>query len=546
MASVGSLPLIPWSHIKILSLQDSSEIASLVLPSIGDLMILGYIDEANQLVSFFYENELKFEVQEWMYLAWTSTDKFPTVLGKSDSKGRKEWFKDDDSKERKLKDFEKHPEWPRRLQSANPNFTKEDLEYALEEAIEDGMLRHDGAAVEVALGLGDKQTAEEIVKEQIVKKFRLLNEKKESKSRIEVEDLRISRHQIVESQRVWDILNTKLVGNELGVDGNAVAEYVTQGIELIKERLGRGPARPYADMTIPDLLILLDESYIAARKANPEAGSHMNIIGSSLPKTFLKDPATEEEITNLETILGANEENWSTDEAFELPEDYKSFLRVSNGFYVDTPDDNCGEFYGASAVEWDDGFIADIEPELLPNDYNTYSEEMDAIQVPDPKGFSISAGGDEGNVWLVHPKCLEAALEAFEETYKNASEKHQRLYERAAQDLYGGLDEMRNMEWLVVVVFHWNPEPQPYREFRGYLEEAVKYAVDTRADDELALEMEKSGKRGLKRKHDDKDEEDGKSGEEQDEEEGESDAEDDDDSEEGEEEDDGGGSPSDD
>ncbi|KAF2814087.1 uncharacterized protein BDZ99DRAFT_516707 [Mytilinidion resinicola] len=514
MASVRSLPLIPWSHIKILSERDSTNIASHVLPTIADLMILGYIGEANQLVSFLYENSLKFEVREWMYLAWASSNNFPEVLGESHSEDRKNWFEDDEIKERRLNGFGKQTGWPQRLRSAYPNFVKADLEYATE-AVEDGMLRNDGAAVEVALRLGEKEAAEKVVKEQVVKKFRMLDEKKESKNRSEMEKLRRSRHQILESRRIWGILDTKVVGKKLGVDESAVAEYVTQGVELIKERLNKGPARPYADMTIPDLLKLMDESYIAARKANPEAGSHMNIIGHSLPKTFLKDPATDEEITALETKLGENEENWSKDEPFKLPEDYKSFLRASNGFYVDVPDDTCGEFYGTSAVEWDDGFIADLEPELLPNDHNTNSEDMDPIQIPEPRAFSVSAGGDEGNIWMVHPECLKAALELFEEAYENASEDHQRLYERVANDLYGGLEEMRNMKWLVMKAYHWNPEPQPYREFRGYLEEAVRYAVDQRADDEV--EKEESDKRGTKRKHDDQNEGYDETGEEEDE-----------------------------
>jgi hypothetical protein len=68
--------------------------------------------------------------------------------------------------------------------------------------------------------------------------------------------------------------------------------------------------------------------------------------------------------------------------------------------------------------------------------------------------------------------------------YASASERHKKMYERAAVDLYGGLEKMREVEWLVVVFYHWDPDQQIWGSFREYLEYCVGYAVRRKGDDE--------------------------------------------------------------
>jgi hypothetical protein len=320
MTKPPSVPLIPWSRTEILSKRNSTEIAALVVPIIADLTIPGYIKDANQLGSCFYEHDLYINVPEWLYLAWVSWGFFPASR-RSDSGQSTPWFEDDDILKKRLESFEEYEEWPDGLQKAKCR--KTDLDFAIQK-VQNSMLRHDGAAVEIALRLGKRKIAETIIKEQVVKKFRILDERKESENKSEMEGLTASRHQILESRKVWDLLNDKIVGEELGVDEDAIAEYVRQGVEMINARLVEGPPRPYAHSTVPELVQLLGESYMAARKANPKAGEHMSIIDQSLPNTFLKRPETRREINALEKKLRKNDEN--ENEELRLPEDIKAFF----------------------------------------------------------------------------------------------------------------------------------------------------------------------------------------------------------------------------
>src|SRR5262245_17675828 len=135
-----------------------------------------------------------------------------------------------------------------------------------------------------------------------------------------------------------------------------------KGCDLVKQRFPNGPARPYTDKSISKLLQIMDESYIGARKANPEAGEHMSILGiEDMPMSVLKPPATEDDITALERRLSSEASPDDEDENpilpdKHLPHDYKEFLRTSNGF-EERPGDQTGIFccieeVGKGEITW--------------------------------------------------------------------------------------------------------------------------------------------------------------------------------------------------
>ena len=494
MASSLPLPLTQWSRAELLKERSSHVIIGRALKNALDLMTLGYVEEANCIISTLYtHNALQFENQKkqamGMYSAWSQSNLWPSFIlhpdpdkpevicrllhgGQKPEAGDLAWLEALESEFREQG-------WPKRLKEAWPKPDKADLEMALSALDNFDLKAYDDnrpvkavlAAVETAFALGEHGQAEQLIRKYVAPKFRSLGDVNASDSLQDTE----SRQQISESRRTWELLCQKIVADELGVDEKMVEEYVDEGVEILQERFTKGPARPYANQSIPHLAKLLDESYLAARRAEPDAGEHMAIQDfdiANIPPSFLSQGASDEGIRELREKLGSNQisdesgnesENESSNKTpFVLPKDYEDFLRVSNGFYVTEPDDQTSIFYGSTAVGWDETIVdCGVKVELLPYMY-TCIDLMDEFDWPSARAISLGAGGDEGAIWLLDHNAVREALEIFERVYEAAPESVKRIYERAARDLYGGIEEMRNLEWLVITWYHWNPDPEPY------------------------------------------------------------------------------------
>jgi hypothetical protein len=262
------------------------------------------------------------------------------------------------------------------------------------------------------------------------------------------------------------------VGKALHVDEEALNAYVDEGCRKLAERR----VRPYANKTIRELVVIMDENYVAAQKA----GRIRTVEPKSpdeVPSTLLNPPATEQQISELEERLAhvedGSEGHPGITRQVQLPEDYKEFLRITNGFSeseAPIEDTQADLFHPIDAVARDQGDLNVIRGEygvpfeLFPYQYTLNNDEFDNINfAKDVSGFTVGRGGDEGMVLLIEPRYTKEMLERFKRVYEAASEQHKEIYEAAASDLYGGIDALREMEWLVVVWYHWNPTQQSYR-----------------------------------------------------------------------------------
>jgi hypothetical protein len=253
-----------------------------------------------------------------------------------------------------------------------------------------------------------------------------------------------TRHFIAHSPEAWKQLREKKLAEELGIKD--VDDYIGEGLKTLQQRFTTGPTS--LDKSIPELVKFMNENYVATQAGDPSEAD-----GDEAAPSYLMSPASADDIQELEERIG-----------FTLPDDYKEFLRVSNGFSEKhDPLDASGIFYGSSCVDWDE-FIEDTQQgiELLPYPY-TAIDLMDTFEWPKAQAVSLGAGGDEGQIWLFEPENVKKALEEFERGYKNAPEKDKRVFERGALDLYGGLEEMRKLEWVVITWYHWSPDPEPYK-----------------------------------------------------------------------------------
>ncbi|CAE7200313.1 SMI1-KNR4 domain containing protein [Pyrenophora teres f. teres] len=203
----------------------------------------------------------------------------------------------------------------------------------------------------------------------------------------------------------------------------------------MERRFIHGPERPHVDKSIQELLQVLDQNYIAARKLDPESGRVMKVVEDIVTDTFLRPGVSEAQIRELEKRLAQNLSLDAEDDKpmlpngknGKLPEDYKEFLRISNGYF---PEGNplSGLFYSYDEVGTADcAFLSedsmDLGFSLFPYVY-TSIRGIDNIQLGHFDCFAIGIGGDEGTVILIPPMSVKLAVEAFEAAYASANKEN--------------------------------------------------------------------------------------------------------------------------
>jgi hypothetical protein len=499
----STIPLQPWSK-SLLSERRSHSLITTIFANALDLMLLNFTEDASRLLAELNEHngfqfEGNYELMRAMHFAWDGRSWPEFVEHRNETKppyiyervsgvgGTSEEFL------AKL-EMDSREEWPQELKQKYSDLEMSDLNIAVsalnaqdptetERSYGSNFL---ACAVDIALELGEEDQAKDLIRNHVIPAFSRLDTPTES-HRISGE--RSMRQEVAQSRRFWRSPVSHVLSHEFEIDKEAVKRYVDEGISIIRTRLTEGPDHPLSGKPISELLQVMDENYVAARKANPTAGEHMSIEGfdtANIPPSFQRAGAVKDEVQILEEKLERT-----------LPEDYKEFLGISNGFYSQGPYDPTAIFYGIAGVESDDA-ISDCQVgvELLPYCYTslTLMNEFDWPELD--KAFSIGATGDEGSAWVIPREHIEKGLAEFERVYDKAEERDKRVYEKAALDLYGGVDKMRELEWLIITWAHWSPDPEPYGGFRAYLEHEVQYSMERRKLDE-------EERRGVKRKRGD-------------------------------------------
>ena len=520
------LPLIPWDKSSLLSSKTSSGSCISVQRTAIDLFALGYPEYANQLINALWEygHGLEFDYAfgkdtlRCLYNAWDATNTMPS-------------FVQNPSPEKIFNGYvpgEENATWQRTVvEGWTEGFPKDMRERLLEGALrtEDldiakeslTALSYDkthvlktqcftvGAVVEVAMLAGKENVAKELVQHEVAEAYRQLQEKSSDKysGEYELQKWKDKHLGLSYSPHIWKILKDVALGKILRIDEEALGDFVREGCELIKKRFTHGPDRPYADKSIHELLQIMDKSYIAARKLDPDSGRVMSVAMDEIPDTFLRPGVTDTQIEELEKRLSQDPAPDAEDDkpmlpTGKLPADYKEFLRVSDGFY---PENNpvSGLLYSHEEVGTADcAFLhedsMDLGFSLFPYDY-TSIEGIDNIKLGHFDCFAIGIGGDEGVVILIPPTSVKPAVDAFEAAYAGASERNKRLYERGALDLYGGIDELRRLEWLCIKWEHWNTDQETWGGFRAHLEYCVDVAVKERKEIEERAEKREQERR---------------------------------------------------
>jgi hypothetical protein len=211
-----------------------------------------------------------------------------------------------------------------------------------------------------------------------------------------------------------------------------------------------------------------------------ESCNHDSMIGfashhdvAEKPTSLYKPPATEQEILDLEERLNIN-----------LPDDFKAFLRISNGFegiwngYFRGP-----PLRSTKEIDWLDY----TEYELTSNQIGLHWLDDFGIctnnGLPEPPIFTnviCIASEDIDDVWLIPPPMMQEMRDHHKELYNLVNEEEKRSIERAVDVFAGSWHEWENLEWgCVTWTCGGSASLNSYKSFKAWLETAAWDAKDT-------------------------------------------------------------------
>lgn len=180
-----------------------------------------------------------------------------------------------------------------------------------------------------------------------------------------------------------------------------------------------------------------------------------------------------------------------------LPEDYKDFLRVTNG--LDNDDEEHlpliflpTEKVGIQTSEMQ--FLREQNWTLFPSSFISPTRKINLI----PFGHSFRAihiGGNptDSPLILVPPSSTAPILAAFREQYAKAWDKEKHMYDRAVLETFGSPRALEDVGWMVVWFNVEYGDASVWATFREYLERVVAVVVEREDDLGVDLEMRRRG-----------------------------------------------------
>ncbi|RSL97955.1 hypothetical protein CEP52_010621 [Fusarium oligoseptatum] len=259
----------------------------------------------------------------------------------------------------------------------------------------------------------------------------------------------------------WRLLSTGALARKVPVDMAKVEAFGQEVITTVTGRLQNGRhAHPSEKTSIRQLLDELD------RNTRANATSLYEEIGEDVPESlFVLPPATDEQILALERKLD-----------IVLPDDYKKFLKISNGFggswngyYLEPP------LHGVEDVEWED-ILSDVLPVEL---HETPTGNMD-LDLPGGRewpnhGKTLDLGNwDVLQALFIPPQATKTGIEAYKECLESpetpdAIKQHTRKF---IDSKYGSWEAFEKLEW--VAMDQHDTESVAYGTFTQFLEERVR------------------------------------------------------------------------
>ncbi|KAF4340097.1 hypothetical protein FBEOM_5957 [Fusarium beomiforme] len=249
---------------------------------------------------------------------------------------------------------------------------------------------------------------------------------------------------------------------------------VSRALRMAENRLQAGPRRRYDNQSIEKLVHIISE--------NTYKNCPYDMLNACRPRDNLRVPPKDADgllrrgcrvsgIRALEKRLGVT-----------LPDDYKEFLRITNGLDPMWDGQTLVDYLAsAREVNWQEiDFLDGDELPLLHEDEPLPWKRNDLYwpTVTKPRCICLSNPQNKaGHLFLVHKDLLQPAKDYFFQTYEERDESQCRELDRLVQEIYGSMENFRNLEWGLLSWNEWNFTFYPYNGFRDFLEQMAEASL---------------------------------------------------------------------
>lgn len=278
---------------------------------------------------------------------------------------------------------------------------------------------------------------------------------------------------LVVAEQLWPCYLRGLLAEAVGISGEELKSKGEDLVTAFSARLSHGcMANSLESKTMKELLEIGEKNTLTGPGLR-----HWEEVGGDMPETMFKQPATGEKISELESRL-----------EISLPQDYKRFLSLSNGFGSGDDSFQDGVFNGYFP---DPGLFAIDEVVWLTEDWIALPFEMLKIprEIEDPyrkpsKAWDtamplldrvVQVGKrDIDDLWLVHPETVKKAKRAYLEMLENGNEMEKKILQRAMKDFARSMELFMRLEWCCVKSSSGGAATTTvFASFRSYLESVV-------------------------------------------------------------------------
>ncbi|KAI4744860.1 hypothetical protein E4T50_04740 [Aureobasidium sp. EXF-12298] len=270
---------------------------------------------------------------------------------------------------------------------------------------------------------------------------------------------------LIGSPRCAPIFMSGGLARTLGLSDEELDSRAAELLEASRQRYWHGRS---SSETISELLQSCNDDSIA------RSDSHWVEMEEPKPTSLYKPPASEEQISNLEQRLKVS-----------LPEDFKAFLRISNGFGVQTDGFGDPSLRSVDEIDWLDYSEYELMFDQLTLPWlDPYRDptQTDNDGLPEPPIFTdvICIASEEiYDVWLIPPETMQRLRDHYKEVYAMVNDDGKRIIERAIDDFAGSRDEWEKLDWGCV---SWacggSAQLDCFKSFKAWLEDsawAAKY-----------------------------------------------------------------------
>ncbi|CAD0085325.1 unnamed protein product [Aureobasidium mustum] len=265
---------------------------------------------------------------------------------------------------------------------------------------------------------------------------------------------------LVGSPRCAPIFMSGALAKKLGLSDQELDSRAAELLGASQQRYWHGPSSMGPE-TISELLQSCNHDTLA------RSDSHWKEMEEDKPTSLYNSPASEKQITDLEQKLDAT-----------LPEDFKAFLRISNGFggiwngcfpgpYLRSTDEIDWLDYDEWELEFDQLTLPSLECYKIVNDAEFPDQPIftDVVRI---------ASQEIDDIWLIPPGMMQYMREYYKEIYEVVNDDGKRIIDRSINDFAGSWDEWNKLDWGCV---YWASgtviQLESFKSFKAWLENAA-------------------------------------------------------------------------